>query len=124
MCPPPCGPRRGSFGRPRVYKVFPYSWLNDKRVERDGIVYSVDGKTIVKVDRKLQGELKIKAGVERILKEAFCDCRLTKIILPETIKKVGPRAFADSWLLESVSIPATANVDATAFRGCYLLKTK
>lgn len=116
MCPPPCGPRRSRIGIPRKLKTFPESWLNEKREYRDGAVYSLDGKTLVKADPKLRGDFVIPEGVERILADAFFFSNVKNVQFPSTLKKIGPRAFYDAMYLDKlIGIPETARIDRTAF---------
>ena len=49
--------------------------------------------------------------------------KITKVVIPETVKKIGNRAFLNCTSLTSVSIPDTVHtIDSYAFSGCTALK--
>ncbi|MBR4880170.1 MAG: leucine-rich repeat domain-containing protein [Clostridia bacterium] len=56
---------------------------------------------------------------EEIPDNAFAGLRkLTKVILPATIKKVGNNAFKDCKELTDLTMPSYAKISKTAFKGC------
>lgn len=60
-------------------------------------------------------------SVEIVKEDAFRGCTsLTKVVLSDHLKEIGPRAFAgcSSLSRSSITIPEGAKVDPTAFEGC------
>lgn len=78
-------------------------------------------KTIIILDlseKELTTGFILPASVEIIEEEAFEGTAIIKIELPETVKSVGDRAFANIDTLRSIRIPlATKVIAATAFAG-------
>lgn len=60
----------------------------------DGIEYSPDGKTLLYCSENYAGRVEVPEGVEEIAAHAFADCaRITEIQLPDTLRRLGERAF-------------------------------
>ena len=72
---------------------------------------------------------RVPDGVEEIGGNAFLDERrtrnaFTEIVLPESVREIGPTAFQDCSRLETMRISANvAKINAGAFYRCYALKT-
>ena len=80
----------------------------------------VTGKYILKGNVTLyavwvQPDFVLPASLTDIEEEAFAGGAFTFVKLPDTIRTVGPRAFADCPNLKYIYIPAEAEVDPTAF---------
>ncbi len=65
-------------------------------------------------------EFEENSQLETIGNAAFQDCKsLTRIVIPEGVKKIGSSAFLRCSALEYAEIPSTVtNVQKAAFRGC------
>ena len=73
----------------------------------DGLLYSVDGKTLYACPRARVGSVSIKNGTESILEDAFAGCtKVSKIILPESIHELDYDEFAGCTRLSSIVIMA------------------
>lgn len=59
----------------------------------DGIVYTKDGKTLLKCPRNHPGKVVVPDGVEVIAESAFEDTSITDIVLPDSLRKIERRAF-------------------------------
>ena len=72
----------------------------------------------------LAGELKLPEGLTVIEEESFMgDTSLESVVLPEGLETIGPRAFAESSLIE-INIPAgVTSLGVNAFDGCTNLRT-
>lgn len=68
----------------------------------DGIVYTKDGKTLLKCPRNHPGKVVVPDGVEVIAESAFEDTSITDIVLPDSLRKIERRAFFDCSKLKSV----------------------
>lgn len=67
----------------------------------NGVLYTKDKQTLVKFPEGLSGVYKVPNGVKRIGELAFTDVRkITRIILPSSIEKVGKNSFVDCENLE------------------------
>ena len=62
-------------------------------------------------------------GLLKIEKEAFCDTGLERLMLPESLEKIGDSAFLKCRELEYVKIPENVRIiEKWAFHGCNHLK--
>lgn len=68
----------------------------------DGAVYTKDGSTLVKYPSLRNGDIFIPEGVNSIISNAFCGCKVRKITLPSTMKTILPGAFFDCPNLENI----------------------
>lgn len=75
-----------------------YLWGDGKAV------YNTAKTLIYYCASALQGEYKVLDGVTQIGNGCFCSSRLTKIILPETVKTISSYGFANSEI-SSVNLP-------------------
>lgn len=65
----------------------------------------------------------LQSGVEKIESEAFLNCSVEHITLPNTLRELGPCCFAES-VLQSVQIPGSVKcIPSGAFQSCYELQT-
>ncbi|MDE7106486.1 MAG: leucine-rich repeat domain-containing protein, partial [Anaeroplasmataceae bacterium] len=60
--------------------------------------------------------------ISKIGDEAFADCLISGVILPETITEIGQQAFSNCHFLESINLENILTVGARAFRSCQSLK--
>ena len=73
----------------------------------DGVLYTKDGRTLLKFPNMNATELTIPAGVEEIAANAFYKCsNLIAIQFPSGLKTIEDRAFLKCKGLEAVKLPA------------------
>lgn len=71
-----------------------------------GVTYSKDGKRLLKASRrKLSGHYMIKEGTKVICNEAFYNCSLFSIDIPNSVTRIGNEAFSGCESLTSINIP-------------------
>lgn len=89
----------------------------------DGVYYTNDKQTVVKVDEDLT-EVKIIDGVVEIADEAFAHADLlVKVELPNTLKRIGNKAFNLCIELKEIVIPESVErIGMRAFEHCYSLE--
>lgn len=87
--------------------------------EYDGeIIYSKDGKKLVKVTEKCR-RVKVKKGVEVIVEGAFDSTRVRHVILPNTVHVLEPNALLRAHYLESINLPdSIITIERYAFHYC------
>lgn len=94
----------------------------------DGVLYSADGKTLVRYPNGRKDEhFDVPAGVEVIGRNAFADdgmnLPLKTVSLPAGLKKIEGRAFSGCGRLQSLTVPLTVTeLDPEAFEGCVSLE--
>lgn len=69
----------------------------------DGVLYSGDGRTLVRMPAGRTGEFTVPDTVETIGKAAFRNSALTSVTVPPSVKTIEASAFAES-ALESVTL--------------------
>lgn len=90
----------------------------------DGAIYTKNGKTLVAVPDRTRSGFTVAEGTETISGACFwCFCEMTHIGLPNTLRKIGSRAFDSCESLVSISLPASIEkVDYRAFDNCPCLE--
>ncbi len=91
----------------------------------DGVLYSKDGKTLIKYPAgKTDTSFTVPNEVSVIERGAFDKCRnLTEIIIPNGVTSIGDIAFQDCSQLVKVEFPDTLqSLGGGAFRQCYRLE--
>lgn len=88
------------------------SWRNIPEVELcdenpyyksiDGAIYTKDGSTLVKYPSLRHDDVSIPEGVNTIASNAFCGCKLKKVVFPSTMRTILPRAFYNCPNLEKI----------------------
>ena len=83
----------------------------------NGVLLSKDGKTLV---HGVNGVVVIPNSVKNIGARAFCDCsRLTSVTIPDSVTGIGVNAFSGCSGLTSITIPnSVMSVGDGAFDGC------
>jgi len=87
----------------------------------DGVLFSADGKTLLRYPPKKAGDhYDVPAGVEVIADYAFDGCQnLHSVTLPMGVRHIGWWAFSACVRLESIVIPPTLReIQAYAFSDC------
>ena len=93
---------------------------------KDGILYTKDGKTIVKyASGKNESTFDIPSTVTKIGSHAFSDSQnLTSIKIPSTVKCIGERAFYNCSNITKIDVPSSvAEIENNAFTFCKRLKS-
>lgn len=108
------------------------NWGFEKKKDGTLKITSYKGKsTVINVPKEIGGAAVTEIGEWAFsphayrIKQPTRDLRgkITKVILPEGLKKIGRSAFRDLTLLESVNIPDTVkSIGERAFSDCYSLK--
>lgn len=88
------------------------------------VIYWLDGKRLMKVKEKCTPELIINEGVEVVCDDTFRgNTKVTKVILPSTLKAIGKRAFEGCVNLKYVFIPeGVTEIPRDCFKGCTSLE--
>lgn len=68
----------------------------------DGILYSKDGKILLKCPVKKTGDIVIPEGTEEVMENAFFQSKIESVKLPDSMKKIGEYAFCQCKHLKSV----------------------
>ena len=97
---------------------------NNTYSDKDGLLLSKDGKTLLFCPLTRSGSLTVPAGVKTIGEMAFFDCKkLTSVTLPNGVTTIGKEAFLHCTKLTSVNIPdSVTEIEGYAFYGCTKLK--
>ena len=92
-------------------------------ITKNGLVYSVDMKTIYYADDSGEFKGTIPNGVERIEDEAFSCCAVEKIYIPDSVTSVGSNLFENATSLKSVRLPSRLKkLSPYMFAGCSSLE--
>ncbi len=91
----------------------------------DGVVYDKQMKTLLCSPTFRRGTMTVPQGVEKIGEGAFSASRLSAIILPDSLREIGPSAFAHCFThLTELVIPSNVEkIGEDAFSWCDKLKT-
>lgn len=88
-------------------------------IDKYGVEYSDDKKTLVKCPKELTGEYSIIDGVEFINEWAFGECHLQSIDIPKSVREIGDKAFWGCHSLSQVIIPrGVIFIGEEAFHWC------
>ena len=92
-------------------------------ITKNGLVYSVDMKTIFYADDSGEFKGTVPNGVERIEDEAFSCCAVEKIYIPDSVTSVGANLFENATSLKSVRLPSgLKKLSPYMFAGCSSLE--
>ena len=105
---------------------FPFVALDDEAPSRPLVLFSDDGTELEKFPSKYEGETyTVPDGVKRIKRNAFLNCKIKKVILPESLEEIEEYAFYNAASLESVEFNEGLSViGMSAFSGCDLRSVK
>ncbi len=93
----------------------------DDVTNRIGGVFYV-GNHLIKADRDIEGNYRIKDGTKTIAEAAFVDCDLLKtVVLPDSITHIYDNTFEGCTKLNHIYIPeGVESIGVDAFSGCSL----
>ena len=57
------------------------------------LIVSEEGTTVISCDKNYSGEIIIPDGIINIGAEAFANCSISRVVFPNTLKKIGRHAF-------------------------------
>lgn len=95
--------------------------INDNFIFENGCLYTKNYENLcLCLKNDVKGELFIKDGCETIYPFAFSGCRrLTKIVLPESIRKIGEWNFKNCDHVKEIVLPRQIDfIGECAFSGC------
>ncbi len=89
-------------------------------IDKHGVEFSNDRKTLIKCPKDFHGEYVIPNCVTTIGYGAFRDCTsLTSVTIPNSVTSIGAEAFYECSSLTSVTIPnSVTSIGDGAFYGC------
>ena len=90
----------------------------------DGILYSKDGKVLIRCPKGRKGNVEIPEGTERIADSAFQECcNITEVKLPGTLREIENYAFWECRSLKRVDMEeGLTEIGMRAFASCKTLK--
>lgn len=97
---------------------------NPVYMSEDGVVYDKQMKTLLCCPTYRRGTLTVPQSVKKIGEGAFSGSRLSEILLPDSLREIGPQAFAHCFShLTSLVIPRNVEkIGEKAFFSCDKLK--
>lgn len=99
-----------------------FSIIHPDFEEIDGVVYTKDRKTLVACSMSKK-YVEVLDGTEAISINAFTQCNIEEVILPDSLKTAGEMAFADCEMLKNVKFGNGLKViGRSAFAWCHSLK--
>ncbi len=93
--------------------------------DASGVLYTKDGKTLVRAPQKLSGTYAVLPSAVRLGADSFGDCaELSKVTLPEGLQELGEDAFYSCAALSGVRLPQSlACIGPWCFAWCNSLRT-
>ena len=86
---------------------------------QDGLLYTLDGATLVACPAGMTGEITVPSGVTSVGAYAFAGCVMTAVTIPSSVTSIGLWAFQYCTGLTAVTIsPGLASIGRWAFGGC------
>ena len=87
-------------------------------IDKHGVKYTDDKKTLIRCPRDFEGEYIIPDGVIEIRAEGFMHCtKLNSVIIPGSVMKIGFSTFEGCTNLYDVTIPSSVtHIGASAFK--------
>ena len=118
-----CGPNRTSFFK--LLKEITVDPENPYCASDNGILYSKDMTVLYACPPAHEGKVVIPDTVTEIGPRAFDSCKkLTEIVIPATVKRIGERAFVDCSGLKKLTVMGEKTaIGAEAFLRCSKLTT-
>ncbi len=93
------------FGRCGSLQEIRVSEKNTAYRDIDGVLFNKDGKILIQFPGGKKGGYEIPEGCESIGYGAFAECVLEKVLMPETLKKIGNDAFYAAASLKEIRFP-------------------
>ena len=88
-----------------------------------GVIYSKDGKRLLKCENESLTSYQIKPGTQIICDKAFWICTITNVTIPDSVNSIGDYAFSNCESLENVAIPdSVTSIGEWAFYYCKSLE--
>lgn len=72
----------------------------------DGVLYTKDGKKLVRYPSGRKGAFVVPSTVTSIAQDAFRGCSVTSIQIPDSVSAIGNSAFYNCKKLETINIPS------------------
>ena len=93
--------------------------------DEDGVIYSVEGKKLLKCNNNYLTSYVVRQGMRVICDNAFSWCKfLQSVSIPDTVTRIGDWTFRNCSSLRSVSIPdSVTSIGDNAFGDCSSLKS-
>lgn len=91
----------------------------------DEVIYTKDGTLLVFCPASKMGTINIAEGTQTIGKNAFTQCNISKVIIPDSVKVIDKCAFVECENLSEVKIGEKSHlerINASAFDGCKSLE--
>ena len=90
----------------------------------DGVLFTKDGKKLVRFPQEKSGTYTIPAGVKSISQYAFKKSRkLTEIVIPDSVSRIGEGAFYGCRSLTNITLPKkVTKIHPYTFYNCLSLK--
>ena len=86
------------------------------------LIISDDGQSVIGCDKKFSGEILIPEHITDIASEAFMDCSMSKVKMPNSLKHIGRSAFSHCTNLKEVVLnDGIEEIGPYAFSRCTLL---
>ena len=113
-------PRRRGEMTDYDYELVEVEEGNEKYSAYDGVLYDVQGKTVLFCPAARKGTVRIREGAEIIGEKAFYDCtNLTEVVVPSSVCKIEREAFMCCPRLKVVRLSeGLCEIGWDAFRGC------
>ena len=86
----------------RRITAFNVSEENPYYTSYEGILYSKDGKKVIKSPAKKSGSVKLHDGTEDICENAFAFSDIQSVTFPDSLKRIERSAFDSCYVLETV----------------------
>lgn len=93
--------------------------------DQSGVAYAEHGKRLVRCDNLVVRCYVVRPGTRNIDDDAFEDCgQLQKVVLPDTVVRIGDWAFYRCQALETLVVPSSVTtIGDRAFSHCKSLKS-
>ncbi|MBP5622905.1 MAG: leucine-rich repeat domain-containing protein [Thermoguttaceae bacterium] len=111
----------GAFGACRALAAINVAEDNAYFRSIDGVLFTKDGKTLIKYPEGKDGEnYSVPEGVQTLFDYAFGKCpSLKSVVLPESATTIGDRAFSECYALSSFAVPENVEtIGGYAFAEC------
>ena len=92
---------------------------NEHYASHDGILFTKGYDSVLLCPRAKTGEVNLPEGTKHIKEEAFAECSITSLSMPNTVVSLGIKAFSNSRSLEEVKLSeALTLIPQEAFDNC------